>query len=84
LRPGDPLQISKRGERWCLLDREGVAVGRFALGFAPPAPEPVGCQVAAILRRCLDDQEPDFRKHIVCSTWEAVLPESVWAETSEA
>jgi ATP-dependent DNA helicase RecQ len=79
LEPGDELQCRDGNGRWLLLDSNGVVVGRFAASYAPPAPNCVRCRVAAIIRRCAEEEEPGFREQVRCSNWEVVVPETTWA-----
>jgi ATP-dependent DNA helicase RecQ len=79
LEPGDELQCRNGNGRWLLLDSNDLVVGRFAASYAPPGTECVRCRVAAIIRRCAEEEEPGFREHVRCSHWEVVVPETTWA-----
>jgi ATP-dependent DNA helicase RecQ len=75
LRPGDPLRLMKKGERWFIEDTQGATVGRLAKSYQPP--QGMACESAsvhAILTRFADDGEAEYAHKCKCERWEVVLP----------
>jgi ATP-dependent DNA helicase RecQ len=78
LRPGDPIELRQREDKWELRDRKGELVGRMASAFELAADmKCLEARVAAVLRRFVDDSQPDFRGRVRSSAWEVVIPELV-------
>lgn len=73
LRVGDPLYFEARDNRYAILDKQGVEVGRtarsFQLDFAPEH-----CEVADIIVRYNEDSEEIYQKHNRSLQWEVVIP----------
>ena len=80
LAPGDPLQVRVDArERWELLDRTGMTVGRLAQAFEPPAEmRCVSAAVHAVVAWSRDSSEPEFQEGLKCDHWEVVVPELVF------
>ena len=80
LAPGDPLQLRVDArERWELLDRAGVVVGRLARAFEPPAAmRCVSAAVHAVVVWSRDASEPRYHDQLECDEWEVVVPELVF------
>jgi ATP-dependent DNA helicase RecQ len=79
LRPGDPVELVRHGERLELRDGAGRVVGRLAKAYSIPS----GCRcvearVAAIVVHRLEDTEADYRDAVKCDQWEVVVPELVF------
>jgi ATP-dependent DNA helicase RecQ len=76
---GDAVQIRKTGDRWAIVDRNGVIVGRLSRSYRPPPTATfVRGRVMAILVRRRDDGEPHYRERLRRDRWEVVLPELVF------
>ena len=76
LSPGDRLQVRNLENRWELLDRNGVVVGRLAGGFeAPPGMRCVFATVLAIATWDRESSEPQYQDRLRCDSWEVVVPE---------
>ena len=80
LSPGDRLQVRNLENRWELLDRNGVVVGRFAGGFeAPPGMQCAFATVLAIATWDRESSEPQYQDRLRCDSWEVVVPELAFA-----
>ncbi len=80
LTAGDALQIRQIQAGWELVDRASSPVGRLARGFVPPAGmECIAANVAAIITRRREDEQPEFRERARCERWEVVVPDLVFA-----
>ena len=61
--PGDTLRLVERNNGLELLDRNGIAVGRMARAYTPPAGyQCIRAQIAAITTRLKDDSAPEFHR----------------------
>jgi ATP-dependent DNA helicase RecQ len=79
LNTGDPLWLSKRDQRWEILDNHGSVVGRLAKRFVPPAGAVCSsARVRAIIERRREDESEDFGSKPRSDRWEIVLPELVF------
>ena len=79
LSPDDPLQVRQRSDRWELLDRTGLVVGRLARSFEPP--EGMVCTYASVLAVASwsrKHSEPEYQEQLQCDTWEVVVPELIF------
>ena len=78
LNPGDRLQVRTDGDRWELLDGNGMVVGQLARGFtAPPKVGRVHASVLAVVSWDRESTEPEYRPGLRCDAWEVVVPELV-------
>ena len=77
--PGDHLRVGSGGDRWDLLDRNGMIVGRLARNFK--APVGMHCTAATVLAVVNWDQEKSesqYRDGLRSEAWEVVVPELVF------
>ena len=83
LSPGDPLEVRVDGKgRWNLFDGPGIAVGRLAGSFEPPAGmRCTSATVAAVVEWSRESSKPEFRDGLKRDTWEVVIPELVFEPT---
>ena len=83
LSPGDLLQVRVGSNRWELLDRNGMVVGRLAGDFeAPAGMRCTFATVSAIATWNRERSEPQYRDRLQCDTWEVVVPELVFEPES--
>ena len=83
LSPGDPLQVQVGSNRWELLDRNGLIVGKLASGFN--GLDNMRCtraKVWAIVGWNRERSEPQYRGNLLCDSWEVVVPELVFEPDS--
>ena len=73
LEAGDPLSLRVDRERYAILDRDGVVVGRTSKNFRLEV-EIEHCEVAAILTRYAEDSDPAYLSSLRCPQWELVVP----------
>ena len=79
LAPGAPLRVGSGGDRWNLLDRNGVVVGRLARGFkAPAGMRCVSSTVLAVVNWDREKSESQYRDGLRSDSWEVVVPELVF------
>ena len=79
LSPGDPLEMRVGKGHWNLFDGSGIAVGRLAEKFEPPAgTRCTSATVAAVVEWSRESSKPEFRDGLRCDAWEVVLPELVF------
>ena len=79
LSPGDKLGVRVKSNRWELLNKRGIVVGRLAGRFMPPAG--MRCAFATVLSIVKWDKEssePEYRSRLKSDTWEVVVPEVVF------
>ena len=84
LSPGDRLQVRNEANRWELLDRNGMVVGRLAGNFK--APNDMSCTFATVLAIVTWDRErsdPQYQDGLRCDSWEVVVPEMVFEPDSQ-
>ena len=79
LQTGDVLTLRRDGERWHLVDANGIVVGRLAQAYAGKA----GCvcvlaTVAALVRRFRSDGQPEYGAPLCCDTRKVVVPDLVF------
>jgi ATP-dependent DNA helicase RecQ len=80
LEPGSTLGLDMGGDRGCLLNSQGIVVGRLARKFAAPQGYRfVRGQVIAVVERRDKDSEEQFRSMLRRARWEVVMPELVFA-----
>ena len=76
---GDPVGLRQNGERWQIVDRHGVAIGRLARKFEPPAGATfLEGRVYAITTRYRSDSAESFQSQLRQDRWSVVLPELVY------
>ena len=83
LSPGDPLQVRAGSNRWELLDRNGLIVGKLASGFN--GLDNMRCtraKVWAIVGWNRERSEPQYRGGFLRDDWEVVVPELVFKPDS--
>jgi ATP-dependent DNA helicase RecQ len=79
LNPNDPLTLVQRGDRWFVMDVDGVPVCRLAKKFVPPARARfLRGGVYAITTQFREDSLEDYRDHFRRDVWNVVLPELVF------
>ena len=79
LAPGDPLRVGSGGDRWDLLDRNGMVVGQLARGSkAPAGMRCVSATVLAVVNWDREKSEPQYRDGLRSEAWEVVVPELVF------
>ncbi len=73
---GDPVTLSRHGDRWLILDGRERVLGRMAKAFAPPEDaEVIGGEIAVVLQWRRDDGDDAYRHLIRRDEWDVVLPE---------
>ena len=80
LNAGDVIELRLNQDRWELVDKANVTVGRLAKSFSPP--EGMACisvKVAAIIQRRREDEKPEYAARVRCDRWEIVVPDLVFA-----
>ena len=83
LSPGDLLQARVRSNRWELLNRDGMVVGRLAGDFeAPAGMRCMFATVSAIATWNRESSDPQYLDRIHSDTWEVVVPELVFEPES--
>ena len=76
---GDPVGLKQDGDRWLIVDRDDVAIGRLARKFEPPKGAIfVEGGVHAIIMRYRSDSEERFQPQLRQERWSVVLPELVY------
>ena len=76
---GDPVSLKQDGERWLIVDRHGVAIGRLARKFEPPESATfVEGSVHEITTRYRSDSGESFQSQLRRDRWSVVLPELVY------
>ena len=81
LRTGSMVKLQKRGERWWLVDDDGIAVSRLSKSYKPPenASFVTGRAGAVIIRR-KEDAEAHYQALLRRGQWEIVVAELVFDE----
>jgi ATP-dependent DNA helicase RecQ len=80
LTANDPLYLRQQKGCWELLDHKEHTVGRLAQSFTPLKDMTcIEARIAAIINRCWEDCEPEYRDHVSCERWEVIIPELVFA-----
>ena len=75
----DAVGLQQNGNRWLIVDQDGVAIGRLARKFTPPeAATFVEGSVYAIITRYRSDSGEDFRSQLRRDRWSVVLPELIY------
>ena len=76
----DPLVArTDARERWELLDRSGMVVGRLARVFEPPTGmQCVSSAVHAVVTWSREASEPAFQDALNCDRWEVVVPDLIF------
>ena len=76
---GDSVGLKQDGDRWLIVDQDGVAIGRLAKKFAPPQGAAfVEGSVYAITTRFRSDSGEDFQSQLRRDRWSVVFPELVY------
>ena len=76
---GDPVGLKQDGDRWLIVDRNDVAIGRLARKFEPPKGATfVEGSVHAITTRYRSDSAESFQPQLRRERWSVVLPELVY------
>ena len=84
LSPGDRVRVRHQSNRWELLDRRGVIVGRLARGFEPQAATRcIDATVMAVVSWNRERSEPQYQEHLQCDKWEVVVPELVFEPSQD-
>ena len=73
LKPNDPLQLRREGDRFLIIDERGREVGRTAIAFKPGF-HIEHCEVAGIYVRYMHDSDEQYRPFIKVDAWEVVIP----------
>ena len=77
---GDPVSLKPDGDRWLIVDRHDIAIGRLAKGFEPPKGATfVEGSVHAITMRYRSDSAESFQPQLRRDRWSVVLPELVYS-----
>ena len=80
LNAGDVIELRQNQDRWELVDKASITVGRLARTFSPPKGMVcVSAKVAAIIRRQREDEKPEYAARVRCDSWEVVVPDIVFA-----
>ncbi len=78
-RVGDPIRLTRMGDRWQIEDMRGRPLGRMARAFKPPAnAQFTDGQIAAIIRWGKADADEAFHHVLHQDEWEVVVPELVF------
>ena len=83
LSPGDPLQVRAGSNRWAILDRNGLVVGKLAAGFI--GLDNMRCtraKVWAIVAWNREYSEPQYQDDFRCDNWEVAVPELIFEPNS--
>ena len=76
---GDPVGLKQDGDRWLIVDRHNVAIGRLARKFEPPKGATfVEGSVHAIIMRYRSDSTESFQPQLRQQRWSVALPELVY------
>ena len=76
---GVPVGLKQAGDRWTIVDRHDVAIGRLARKFKPPDRAAfVEGSVYAIATRFRSDSAEGFQSSLRRDQWNVVLPELVY------
>ena len=76
---GEPVYLKQTDDRWLIVDRHGVAIGRLARKFKPPDGATfVEGSVYAIATRFRSDSAEGFQSQLRQDRWSVVLPELVY------
>ena len=76
---GASVGLKQNGDRWLIVDRDGVSIGRLARKFAPPEGAAfVEGSAYAITMRFRSDSAEDFQSQLRRDRWSVVLPELVY------
>jgi len=79
LNPGHRLQVRTNGDRWELLDGNGMVVGQLARGFTAAAcAGQIRASVLAVVSWAKENAEPEYRQGLRSDAWEVVVPELVF------
>jgi len=82
-RVGDPVSLRQLRDRWLIVDRAGVVLGRMSRAFRPPGGlSLLKAGIAAILTWRSEDGDEAFRAKYHRPTWEVVLPELVFGRAA--
>ena len=85
IKSDDPLLLEERGDHWVVTKPDGIAVGRLAKKFVPPAGTKfLRGNAYAILTRFREDSAEQYQSHLKRDTWRVVLPELVFGPSSVA
>ena len=83
LSPGDRLRVRVKSNRWELLNKKGIVVGRLAGSFKPPTGMRYAfATVLSIINWDKESSEPEYQKRLQCDSWEVVVPELVFEPDS--
>jgi ATP-dependent DNA helicase RecQ len=75
-RPGDPVSLTRDGDRWRIDDARGVPLLRMSRAFAPPEGATfLRGAVSAVLAWRRDDGHDDYNHTLRRDAWEVILPE---------
>ncbi|MEQ1781070.1 MAG: RecQ family ATP-dependent DNA helicase [Hyphomonadaceae bacterium] len=76
---GDPVQLALEGDRWAILNTDGIALGRMAKAFVPPRDTQfVRGAVGAVINWRRSDSAAEFQDQMRSDEWEVVLPDLVF------
>ena len=76
---GEPVGLMQKGDRWLIVDRHGISIGRLARKFNPPKGATfVEGSVFAISTRFRSDSGEEFQSQLRRDRWSVVLPELVY------
>jgi ATP-dependent DNA helicase RecQ len=79
LRTGDPVFLTRSGDRWLIGDSAGTPVGRLAQSYTPPpGTEFVRGEAEAVLVRRREDSGVEYQAHLQRDRWDVVVPELVF------
>ena len=78
-RPGDPVNLTRDGDRWRIENAQGQTLARLARAFSPPKGATfLRGEVAAVLHWRREDGTGDYHHLLRRDRWEVVLPELVF------
>ena len=79
LHVGDPVELIEQGDRWQIVDRQGVVVCRLAKKFVHPKGARFAAgSVFAISTRFRSDSSDEFQGALKRDQWSVVIPELIY------
>lgn len=79
LQVGDPVELIEKGDRWQIVDQNGVVVGRLAKKFEHPKGALfVEGSVFAIYTRYRSDASEEYQDRLKRDQWSVVIPELIY------
>ena len=84
-RPGDPVHLTRDGDRWRIENAQGQTLARLSRAFVPPEGTTfLRGEVAAVLNWRREDGAEEYNHLLRRDEWEVVLPELVFEAGARA